>query len=137
MTRALDDSLREARELGNLDSVGAVGRSGTHLMKEHDLVLPFLHVHRDIADIREASGKCRQLGARVAGVEEVLGGSGASAAPASASAVRRHRRRRPRVPGTGISEAQVKGNLGRGDTPLTPADFGLPEIVDPNDPRGI
>jgi hypothetical protein len=88
-----------------------------------------------VTNDRELYGRCKQMGARVARVDEALGdrdedGSGRDTLP-------QHRRRRPRVPGVDFDPAQEKGNLGRGDTPLTPADFDLPEIVDPNDPKGI
>lgn len=88
-----------------------------------------------VTNDRELAGRCRQLGARVARVQEALGDLDAGEVPPSVDP--QHRRRPPRVPGAGVSEAQEKGNLGRGDAPLTPADFDLPDTVDPDDPRGI
>jgi len=88
-----------------------------------------------VTNDRELYGKCRQLGARTARVEDVLGEIDASEVPPTAQ--QNHQRRRPRVPGADFDPASEKSRLAKGDAPLTPADFGLPDIVDPNDPRGI
>ena len=88
-----------------------------------------------VTNDRELYGKCRQLGARIARVQDVLGELEEAEVPPTAR--QNHRRRRPRVPGANFDPASEKSRLAKGDAPLTPADFGLPEFVDPNDPRGI
>ena len=88
-----------------------------------------------VTNDRELFGKCRQLGARIARVEDVLGDIDEADVPPTA--VQQHRQRRPRVPGADFDPASEKSRLAKGDAPLTPADFDLPEFVDPNDPRGI
>ena len=47
---ALDYRLRQTGELRDLDAVRSVGGAGLHLVQEHDLVVPLLNVHGDVAD---------------------------------------------------------------------------------------
>jgi len=107
---------------------------------DHEIFEDVRH-EKDPSDIlvvtndRELYGRCRQLGARVARIEEALGDLAEREVPATA--VRAHRRRRPRVPGPDFRPSADGSKLAAGDAPLTPADFGLPETVDPDDPHGI
>ena len=59
LARPHQHRLRQPRELGHVDAVGAVGRARRHLVQEHDLALPLLDPHR-MAD--QAGKPCRQRG---------------------------------------------------------------------------
>ncbi len=88
-----------------------------------------------VTNDRELAGRCRRAGARVTSVREALGEVEGDDVPPSARA-QRHRRR-PRVPAAEPRRAGTSPGLADGDAPLTPADFDLPDFVDPDDPRGI
>jgi hypothetical protein len=83
-----------------------------------------------VTNDRELFGKCRQLGARIARVEDVLGEDEHEEVPSVGPG------RRPRVPDPDY--VPTPGDtLNRVDASLTPADFDLPEIVDLDNPKGL
>ena len=49
-----DHRRRQARQLGHVNAVGAVGHAGRHLVQEHDGVVPFPHPHGDAGERRQA-----------------------------------------------------------------------------------
>jgi len=83
-----------------------------------------------VTNDRELFGKCRQLGARIARVEDVLGEEECEEAPDVRPG------RRPRVPDPDYVPAPGDP-LDRVEAALTPADFDLPEVVDLDDPKGL
>ena len=84
-----------------------------------------------VTNDRELFGKCSQLGARIARVEDVLGDDDEDEAPIDVRPGRR-----PRVPDPDYVPAPGDP-LDRVETALTPADFDLPEVVDLDNPKGL
>ena len=56
---ALGHALWQAGQLGDMDTVGAVGSTGTDLVQKDDIALPLLDSHRVAGEGRELGSECR------------------------------------------------------------------------------